>query len=80
MEYALDNSFKAYAGGLGILAGDYLKGAKDHDYPVIGIGINWKQGYSDQFVDKNGKPYDTYHNYEYNLVVPKMVYPSHNQT
>jgi len=67
MEYALDNSFKAYAGGLGILAGDYLKGAKDHDYPVIGIGIKWKQGYSDQFVDKNGKPYDTYHNYEYNF-------------
>lgn len=67
MEYALDNSFKAYAGGLGILAGDYLKGAKDHNFPVIGIGIKWKQGYTDQFVDENGKPYDTYHNYEYNF-------------
>lgn len=67
MEYALDNSFKSYAGGLGILAGDYLKGAKDHDYPVIGIGIKWKQGYTDQFVDEDGKPYDTYHNYEYDF-------------
>lgn len=67
MEYALDNSFKAYAGGLGILAGDYLKGAKDHDFPVIGIGIKWKQGYTDQLIDDNGKPYDTYHNYEYNF-------------
>ena len=54
MEYALDNGFKAYAGGLGILAGDYLKGSKDHDYPVVGLGIKWKQGYTDQRVDEEG--------------------------
>ena len=30
MEYGLDVRMKTYAGGLGILAGDYLKGAKDH--------------------------------------------------
>lgn len=65
MEYGLDNQFKAYAGGLGILAGDYLKGAKDHKYPIIGIGIKWKQGYTDQMIDKDGQPYDTYHNYRY---------------
>ena len=41
MEFALDNTLKTYAGGLGILAGDYIKGAKDHDYPVVGIGIKW---------------------------------------
>lgn len=68
MEYALDNSFKAYAGGLGILAGDYLKGAKDHDYPVVGLGIKWKQGYTDQRVDEEGRAYDTYHNYEYDFL------------
>ena len=33
MEYALQSDFKMYAGGLGILAGDYLKGAKDHKFP-----------------------------------------------
>jgi starch phosphorylase len=32
MEYGIDQRFKAYAGGLGILAGDYLKGAHDHQY------------------------------------------------
>src|ERR1035437_2393161 len=41
MEYALDSPFKIYAGGLGILAGDYLKGVKDHGYPMVGIGIRW---------------------------------------
>ena len=43
MEYGLKSSFKIYAGGLGILAGDYLKGAKDYGYPIVGIGIKWKQ-------------------------------------
>jgi starch phosphorylase len=69
MEYGLDNAFKAYAGGLGILAGDYMKGAKDHEFPIVGIGIKWKQGYTDQMIDKNGQPYDTYHNYKYDDVM-----------
>ncbi|GJM75711.1 hypothetical protein HMSSN036_79270 [Paenibacillus macerans] len=30
MEYGLHSDFKMYAGGLGILAGDYIKGAKDY--------------------------------------------------
>ena len=65
MEYGLSNDFKQYAGGLGILAGDYLKGAKDHDYPIVGVGILWKQGYTDQCIDDSGKPYDSYHNRTY---------------
>ena len=68
MEYGLDSSFKMYAGGLGILAGDYIKGAKDYNYPLVGIGILWKQGYTDQLIDENGKPYDTYHNYKYDFL------------
>lgn len=62
MEYGLDTAFKAYAGGLGILAGDYLKGAKDYKYPIIGLGIKWKQGYTDQRIDAKGKAYDSYQN------------------
>lgn len=65
MEYALQSDFKMYAGGLGILAGDYLKGAKDHKFPIVGIGIKWKQGYSDQRISPEGKPIDTYPIYEY---------------
>ena len=69
MEYGLDNAFKAYAGGLGILAGDYMKGAKDHGYPIVGIGIKWKQGYTDQLIDEDGMPYDSYHNYNYDHIM-----------
>lgn len=68
MEYGLDTSLKTYAGGLGILAGDYIKGAKDHDFPIIGIGIKWKQGYTDQRIDKDGHAYDSYHNYDYDFL------------
>jgi glycogen phosphorylase len=65
MEYALQSDFKMYAGGLGILAGDYLKGAKDHKYPMVGIGIKWKQGYTDQRISAEGKAIDSYPIYDY---------------
>jgi starch phosphorylase len=68
MEYGLDTSLKIYAGGLGILAGDYLKGAKDYDFPIVGIGIKWKQGYTDQLIGEDGRPYDCYYNYNYDCL------------
>jgi starch phosphorylase len=68
MEYGLDQQMKTYAGGLGILAGDYLKGAKDHNYPIVGLGIKWKQGYGNQRIDENGRPYDAYYNYSYDFL------------
>lgn len=68
MEYGLDVSMKSYAGGLGILAGDYIKGAKDHDYPITSIGIKWKQGYTDQRVDTTGKVYDSFQNQDYDFL------------
>lgn len=68
MEYGLDDSLKTYSGGLGILAGDYMKGAKDHNFPIVGIGIKWKQGYTTQRIDKDGQPYDSYKNYEYDFL------------
>ncbi len=60
MEYGLHTDLKLYAGGLGILAGDYLKGAHDHERPIIGLGIKWKQGYTDQRIGEDGRPYDSY--------------------
>ncbi len=67
MEYGLQSDFNIYAGGLGILAGDYLKGAHDGDYPVVGIGILWKQGYTTQVIQPDGTPVDTYpiHRYDF---------------
>lgn len=68
MEYALDTSLKIYSGGLGVLAGDYLKGAKDGNFPMVGIGIKWKQGYTEQRIGEDGRPYDSFYNYQYDFL------------
>ena len=39
MEYGLGEALPIYSGGLGILAGDYLKTASDLGVPVIGVGL-----------------------------------------
>ena len=65
MEFGLDDSLKLYAGGLGILAGDHLKGAHDLGLPLVGIGILWRQGYVRQTIDPDGQPADTYRSHAY---------------
>lgn len=58
MEFGLDESFPIYSGGLGVLAGDLLKTAHDLEMPMVGVGILWNEGYTNQFVDKDLNPYD----------------------
>ncbi|WP_456433223.1 alpha-glucan family phosphorylase [Thermosulfuriphilus sp.] len=54
MEFGLGESLPIYSGGLGILAGDYLKTASDLGLPVVGIGLLYHQGYFRQALDANG--------------------------
>ena len=68
MEYGLDQSFKIYSGGLGILAGDILKAVHDLGKPMVGVGILWRQGYVEQKIDENGNPTDTYRDYSYDFL------------
>ncbi len=65
MEYGINNNFRIYAGGLGILAGDILKAAHEYNYPIIGIGMLWLEGYTKQLIDENGRPYDKYPTNDY---------------
>jgi starch phosphorylase len=60
MEFGLHEALPLYAGGLGILAGDYLKTASDMDVPVVGIGILWQQGYFRQVLDPAGQQTELY--------------------
>jgi len=48
MEYAIHQSLKLYAGGLGFLAGSHMRSAYDLKQNMVGIGILWKYGYYDQ--------------------------------
>src|SRR4029077_11044559 len=58
MEYGLHEEFYSYAGGLGVLAGDFMKSAGDLGLPVVGVGLRWAQGYTVQRIGPDGYPYD----------------------
>ena len=47
-EFAIDQSFKIYSGGLGFLAGSHMRSAADLKQNLTGIGILWSQGYYNQ--------------------------------
>ncbi|MCX7921947.1 MAG: alpha-glucan family phosphorylase [Clostridia bacterium] len=68
MEFGLHEDFKIYSGGLGILAGDIIKAAKDGEFPLVGVGILWRQGYCTQLIGQDGKPYDCYPAYKYDFL------------
>lgn len=55
MEYGLHNSLKIYSGGLGILAGDYLKEASDGNINMAAVGLLYKYGYFSQILTANGE-------------------------
>src|SRR5216110_1670955 len=56
MEYGLDESFPIYSGGLGVLAGDFIKSAHDLELPVVAVGLCWEGGYGVQRIGENGQP------------------------
>src|SRR5215472_15507223 len=58
MEFGLHEEFPSYAGGLGVLAGDFMKSAGDLGMPVVGVGLRWAQGYTVQRIGPDGYPYD----------------------
>lgn len=60
MEYGLHNSLKIYSGGLGILAGDYLKEASDENVDLVGIGLLYKYGYFHQDISASGQQVAVY--------------------
>ena len=60
MEFGLGEALPLYAGGLGVLAGDFLKTASDLGVPVIGIGLLFQEGYFRQMIDANGWQQEAY--------------------
>ncbi|MEG1622205.1 MAG: alpha-glucan family phosphorylase [Alistipes sp.] len=60
MEYGLHASLKIYSGGLGILAGDYLKEASDKNIPLVAVGLLYRYGYFTQRLSAQGAQEATY--------------------
>jgi starch phosphorylase len=60
MEFGLGEALPLYAGGLGVLAGDYLKAASDLGVPAVGVGLLYQEGYFRQTIDSNGRQHELY--------------------
>ncbi len=66
-EFGLTECLQIYSGGLGVLAGDHLKSASDLGIPLVAVGLNYKEGYFQQYLNNDGwqqEKYDIidYHN------------------
>lgn len=60
MEYGLDTSLKIYSGGLGILAGDYLKETSDMNVNLVAVGLLYRYGYFTQILSAQGEQVSNY--------------------
>lgn len=55
MEIALDSGISTYAGGLGVLAGDFLRAAADAAIPLVGVSLVHRNGYFRQRLGPEGR-------------------------
>src|SRR2546421_11843707 len=53
-EFGVSEDLPQYSGGLGVLAGDHLKGAADMGLPLVGVGLFYDHGYFHQKLDEHG--------------------------
>lgn len=60
MEYGLHHSLKIYSGGLGVLAGDYLKEASDSNVDLCAVGFLYRYGYFTQTLSMDGQQIANY--------------------
>lgn len=60
MEYGLCNCLKIYSGGLGVLAGDYIKQASDSRINMTAVGFLYKYGYFSQSLSIDGQQIANY--------------------
>ena len=60
MEYGLHDSLKIFSGGLGILAGDYLKEASDMKVNLVAVGLLYRYGYFKQTLNLHGEQMANY--------------------
>ena len=58
MEVALDDALPTYSGGLGVLAGDYLRSTADLGLPVVAVTLLYRGGFFDQRVDEEGRQHE----------------------
>jgi starch phosphorylase len=59
-EFGLTECLQTYSGGLGVLAGDHLKASSDLGIPLVGMGLLYKEGYFQQYLNSDGWQLERY--------------------
>jgi starch phosphorylase len=77
MEYGLCNALKIYSGGLGVLAGDYIKEASDSCVDMTAVGFLYRYGYFTQSLSVDGQQIANYEAQNFNQLPIEQVMDEH---
>ena len=66
MEYGIHSALKIYSGGLGMLAGDYVKEASDSNVDMCAVGFLYRFGYFTQSLSMDGQQIANYEAQNFN--------------
>jgi len=72
-EFGITECLPVYAGGMGILSGDYLKSSSDLGFQVVGVGILYRQGYLRQYLNPDGWQQEEYTDTDFHNAPVKLV-------
>ena len=78
-EFGITDCLPIYSGGLGILAGDYLKSASDLHIPLVGVGLFYQQGYFRQYLNSDGWQLESYRGNEVVHLPLELVLDDHQE-
>lgn len=79
MEYGLTEVLKIYSGGLGVLAGDYLKEASDCNVDLTAVGFLYRYGYFTQSLSVDGQQVAVYEAQNFNNLPVKQLKDDNDQ-
>ena len=79
MEYGINQVVKIYSGGLGMLAGDYMKEASDSNVNMCGIGFLYRYGYFKQTLSMDGQQIAKYDAQNFNSLPVERVLDENGQ-
>lgn len=74
MEYGFTHVLKTYSGGLGILAGDYMKEASDSCVDMVAVGLLYRYGYFTQLISPDGHQVAEYEPQNFEELPIKQVF------
>ena len=78
-EFGLTECLQTYSGGLGVLAGDHLKASSDLGIPLVGLGLLYKEGYFQQYLNSDGWQHERYEMNDFDNLPMQLVKTEKNE-